>query len=481
MSTSSSLSPWDMSGLGPGFGLHRSRRPSYTYATQIGGRQRTESYRYALRKSTGDEEEPPDFVESMISKRPRKESYIRATRKIPDCLEMGSMSDNNQADTVTVTANNHVDNRKDPIICREKVVEELKAAVANRSKSPKSKKVYRINSEMNPDIQKEIQRDFKNAKTDNNTEMLNSFEPVDGREVIGTPCSELSSNVPSVVILTFKKNLIFLCISFIMLFSAFRAIQNLQTSINAKNHLGSIAMSCVHGTMFLTCLWAPTIINTLSAKWAIVCGMFSFLVWIGANFYPRFYTLIPTAIFSGFGQGILWTAEISYILKLAFDSSRITQDGVDKEVFRFHGIFLACFQTTHIWGNLISSLMLHQWTGGSNEDPGPPLDGYPMNPSDMDGNYTTQYIKEPRCGNLYPCIPGTSAVQIGKSTILSQKLIFDLEVIQRSSCRCHREIISLYLHFCPCTIARVLPPSNFLLQLHDVCVLSDNKTQLTTE
>ncbi|KAJ8309815.1 hypothetical protein KUTeg_011680 [Tegillarca granosa] len=429
MSSSSSLSPWDISGLGPGFGLHRSRRPSYTYATQIGGRQRTESYRYALRKSTGDEEEPPDFVESMISKRPRKESYIRATRKNLDSLEMDSIPDNHQADSLNVTANNHVENRKDPIICREKVVEELKAAVANRSKSPKSKNVYRINSEMNPDLQKEIQRDFKNAKPDN-TEILNSLEPVDGREMVGTPCSELSSNVPSVVILTFKKNLIFLCISFIMLFSAFRAIQNLQTSINAKNHLGSISMSCVHGTMFLTCLWAPTIINTLSAKWAIVCGMFSLLVWIGANFYPRFYTLIPTAIFSGFGQGILWTAEISYILKLAFDSSRITKDGVDKEVFRFHGIFLACFQTTHIWGNLISSLMLHHWTNGASNKSIQPLDDFTIDQMDIgeNGNYTMDMgtnigydvemgVKEPSCGNLYPCIPGISADQTRKSNL----------------------------------------------------------------
>jgi hypothetical protein len=65
-------------------------------------------------------------------------------------------------------------------------------------------------------------------------------------------------------------------------------------------------------------------INRVSAKWALVCGMFSFLTWTGANFYPKFYTLIPTAIFSGCGQGILWTAEVSYVLKLAFDSSKIT-------------------------------------------------------------------------------------------------------------------------------------------------------------
>jgi hypothetical protein len=63
----STLSPFDVSGLGQGFGLFRPRRPSYTYATQtelayLGqyGRQRTESYRYAVRKSTSEQEEQPD-------------------------------------------------------------------------------------------------------------------------------------------------------------------------------------------------------------------------------------------------------------------------------------------------------------------------------------------------------------------------------------------------------------------------------------
>ena len=74
-----SLSPWSNSGLGYGMGLYRPRRPSYTYATQSGGRQRTESYRYALRRSTGDPEDHSDFID-IASKRSRKESYIKALK-----------------------------------------------------------------------------------------------------------------------------------------------------------------------------------------------------------------------------------------------------------------------------------------------------------------------------------------------------------------------------------------------------------------
>ena len=160
-----------------------------------------------------------------------------------------------------------------------------------------------------------------------NSDVMSTLAP---ESSIETPVSEHSSNVPSIIVFTYKKNLVFLCVSFIMLFSAFRAIQNLQSSMNDEDHLGIIAMSCVHGSMFLTCLWAPSLINVFTAKWAIVCGMFSFLGWIGANIHPEFYTLVPTALLSGWGQGILWTAEISYILKLAFDTSKLSKDDIDK-------------------------------------------------------------------------------------------------------------------------------------------------------
>ena len=83
MSSSNTLSPWDLSGLGMGFGLYRPRRPSYTFATQH-GRQRSESYRYATRRDPeGAEAQGPDYIESALSK-VRKESYLKATRADPE-------------------------------------------------------------------------------------------------------------------------------------------------------------------------------------------------------------------------------------------------------------------------------------------------------------------------------------------------------------------------------------------------------------
>ncbi|XP_062620059.1 protein unc-93 homolog A-like [Saccostrea cucullata] len=383
----SSLSPFANTGLGYGMGIYRPRRPSYTYATQA-PRQRTESYRYAVRKSTGDPENT-DFIEGMTnsSKRGRKESYFQAVKRDDRNVEMAQVEvriDPPKPEEEQTIINNRHSLNKLP----DEHINELKRAILRRTKS--LERENRVpDTYMAP---RSVSNDQLNLPAENHC-----FNKPD---TTGTPNSELSSNVPSVILFTFKKNLVFLCISFILLFSVFRAIQNLQTSINDERYLGVTAMSCVHGAMFVTCLWAPVFINLMSAKWAITCGMFSFLAWTGANFYPSFYTLVPTGLFSGWGQGILWTAEASYILKLAFDSSRITKKGIDKEVFRFNGFFLAGFQTTHIWGNLISSIIISSTTADDtgNDD----VSG------ELHPNFTAS-IQVPssinKCGGLYPCSP----------------------------------------------------------------------------
>ncbi|XP_067670327.1 protein unc-93 homolog A-like [Haliotis asinina] len=334
-----SLTPWDFSGLGMGFGLYRPRRPSYTFATQC-SRQRSESYRYATRRETDIAEQSEDFIDDMMRKK-RKASYIKATRKM-DEIELDNVINENR---------NHVgnDTREQNHVCQKHNVKEV--VIEENSKTP---------------------------------------EPYEDPEEPTPSSSEQGSSIPSIIMFTFKKNLIVLCASFILIFSSFRAIQNLQSSVNTASNLGIITMSCVHGTTVLTCLLAPVVINIFSAKWSLALGMLCYLIWFGANFYPRFYTLIPTALLAGLGQGILWTAEISYVLKLAFDSARVTKDLLEHEMFRFHGIFLACFQTTHIWGNLISSILI-----GQKPKPVSSFGNTSMFPDGM--------IKIPDCGVLHRC------------------------------------------------------------------------------
>lgn len=464
----SHLSPFDLSGVGIGLGIYRPRRPSYTFATQV-QRQRSESYRYAVRKSGSDCEEPTDFIEGIIQRKTRKESYIRATREEEEMAselhdvkeamkrveddeeEVGSpklpsspiiLINDRDIDDVTmeVRSINHNFNHKEPNDSKngksrfslpnsvsEDHIQELKEVVEKKRYSPKLQKRSDNHS---PNIENKVQielpyKSYDDECTDDS--VFATDAPDAGDEVI-TPGSGDETTLSSPLRkLTMKKNLILLCISFILIFNAFRAIQNLQSSLNNSDNLGIIAMTFVHGTMCVTCLWAPVLINNFTAKWTLVIGMLSFILWIVANFFPRFYTLIPSGMIAGVGKGILWAAESSYILKLSFDYSRVTKEGLEKEMFRFHGIFLACFQTTHIWGNLISSLVLH--ISKTNYEHEIELN-QAFSSFDYDSNYSTyEYPSQrPSCGVLYSCqantVSGMLLVKLPTCTFYFLKFFF---------------------------------------------------------
>ncbi|KAL4219873.1 hypothetical protein ACF0H5_020284 [Mactra antiquata] len=436
------LSPWDLSGVGMGFGLYRPRRPSYTFATQTQQRQRSESYRYAVRKGTSESDEPVDFIEGIIQRKNRKESYIRATRHddpsdvelsdvkaamkaLDEDLEAASGSVDTPQRSVPTSpvifingegaseyksseALNHSNHEEQygklngtqrhslPNTVNDNHIKELKEVVSRKRYSPNHESPGRgLNQNSNRIRKTGMALPIKDTEEDS----VFTSELHDADYDVTTPTSGETPPITGFRRIRFKKNLVLLCVSFILIFNAFRAIQNLQSTLNSDRYLGIISMATVHGTMCLTCLWAPVIINQLTAKWTLVFGMSTYILWIAVNFYPRFYTLIPFGILAGVGKGILWTAESSYILKLSFDYSRVTNEGLEKEMFRFHGIFLACFQTTHIWGNLMSSLVLHSAKSGRETH------HLPMNMTIIGG----ELIADEHCGVLFPCQQSSSS------------------------------------------------------------------------
>ncbi|KAK9887329.1 hypothetical protein WA026_021998 [Henosepilachna vigintioctopunctata] len=79
---------------------------------------------------------------------------------------------------------------------------------------------------------------------------------------------------------------------------------------------------------------------------------------IAAQFYPKFYTMIPGGLAVGLGGGPLWCAKCTYLTIISRAYSRIT--GVASEVIypKFFGVFFMFYALSQVWGNLISSAVL---------------------------------------------------------------------------------------------------------------------------
>ena len=96
------------------------------------------------------------------------------------------------------------------------------------------------------------------------------------------------------------KNLIIIGLSWMFLFTAYNSIANLQSSLNTDAGLGTISLSVTYVAFILSCLLLPTIlIKHLGIKWTIFFSQLTYILYIGLNIYPRYYTLVPSAFLIG--------------------------------------------------------------------------------------------------------------------------------------------------------------------------------------
>lgn len=70
------------------------------------------------------------------------------------------------------------------------------------------------------------------------------------------------------------------------------------------------------------------------------------------------YTLIPTSVLLGLGAAPLWSAQGTYLTIMGnLQAGKVGKLGKDV-VNQYFGIFFLVFQSSGVWGNLISSLVL---------------------------------------------------------------------------------------------------------------------------
>ncbi|KOX68736.1 UNC93-like protein [Melipona quadrifasciata] len=178
------------------------------------------------------------------------------------------------------------------------------------------------------------------------------------------------------------KNIGTVSIAFMVQFTAFQGTANLQSSINASDGLGTVSLSAIYAALVLSCIFVPTfLIKRLTVKWTLCLSMMCYAPYIGSQFYPKFYTLVPAGVLLGLGAAPMWAAQATYLTQVGGVYAKLTDQPVDAIVVRFFGFFFLAWQTAELWGNLISSLVL---SGGEFSSGG--------------GNSTTNWEKIKLCG-----------------------------------------------------------------------------------
>lgn len=155
------------------------------------------------------------------------------------------------------------------------------------------------------------------------------------------------------------KNVTAISCAFMIQFTAFQGTANLQSSINAKDGLGTLSLSSIFAALVVSCIFVPSfLIKRLTVKWTLCVSMLCYAPYIASQFYPKFYTLIPCGIIVGIGAAPMWASKATYVTQVAGVYAKLTDQAVDAIIVRFFGFFFLAWQTAELWGNLISSLVL---------------------------------------------------------------------------------------------------------------------------
>ncbi|XP_063607088.1 UNC93-like protein [Penaeus indicus] len=162
------------------------------------------------------------------------------------------------------------------------------------------------------------------------------------------------------------KNIIVISVAFTFLFTSYNSMSNLQSSINKVD--GTAAQTALYAAFVFSCCFLPTwMIKRLQEKYTMAACMLCYSTYMAAQFYPRIYTLVPTAMVVGLGAAPMWSAKCTYLTKVGTIYADLVGVNSDVIITRFFGIFFLFFQSTQVWGNVISSTVLSMGVAGENK------------------------------------------------------------------------------------------------------------------
>lgn len=154
------------------------------------------------------------------------------------------------------------------------------------------------------------------------------------------------------------KNFISLCTGLMFAFMSFLPLRNILSSLYIENNLGCISLACIYSSFLVGSIVSPWMVQNARPKGLILISMFSHVLFVAANIFPSFYSLIPVSCIFGFFQAPLWSVQELLIASYGSSYSVITRMKLEKSIPQFQSVFVIFCHSAQIFGNLIESAVL---------------------------------------------------------------------------------------------------------------------------
>lgn len=155
-----------------------------------------------------------------------------------------------------------------------------------------------------------------------------------------------------------------LSFTFLLVFLAYSAAQNLESSLNSDEDLGTTSLGILYLSFTVCSFIATPFVRRLGSKNSIILGTSGYWLFIASNLFPSWYTMVPASLYLGFTASVIWVGEGTYLTFAARSHAAECNLPEGTVLGNFNGEFWGIFASTQVIGNLLSLALLKTGTEG---------------------------------------------------------------------------------------------------------------------
>ena len=141
------------------------------------------------------------------------------------------------------------------------------------------------------------------------------------------------------------KNIWAISIAFFLNFTSYGGLSKLQSSLHRDEGMGVINFSIIYACMIISSIMLPGIlIAKLGHKWTVCLSFIGYIIWMAANGYAVWGTMVTASIILGLCAAPLWIAQSSYFTIIAKPYAELEGISEDAAITKFFGILFFLFQ-----------------------------------------------------------------------------------------------------------------------------------------
>ncbi|XP_057438431.1 UNC93-like protein 3 [Lotus japonicus] len=149
-----------------------------------------------------------------------------------------------------------------------------------------------------------------------------------------------------------------LSLSFLLIFLAYGAAQNLQSTLNTEQDLGTTSLGILYLSFTIFSVFASSVVRNLGSKNSLIIGTTGYFFYLAANLKPNWYTLVPSSLFLGFCASIIWVGQGTYLTSTARSHAKDNNLHEGAVIGNFNGEFWAVYALHQFIGSLITFALL---------------------------------------------------------------------------------------------------------------------------